>query len=413
MKKIYAFMYFLFLTAASSAQWEKIEDIKYSFINAVLFDSNNIFVGADSLYISRNKGLTWESKSISNASPEITVLFKADNRIIAGTYGNGIYHSTNSGESWQSFNKGISGFALYAKDMEMSGDTLFYGTEGGGVYYLKLDSDTWQSYNQNLPSNYAWTVNDIAVSNTNIILSSGASGYYYIRSKGSGEWKEKTIVRPGGTTLNTNAFLAFGDTVFSGSRWGIYRSIDNGNTWDSVGVREMPIEAVAFAKDGKRIYAGFTRSGGNDFFIWYTDDFGDTWNVMAHEFQYLLKLYINDNKIWAATNDGLRFYDLTPTSAEPIYKPTEFKLNQNYPNPFNPTTKIKYSVPSVGTQRAVFLQLKVYDMLGREVATLVNKNQQPGNYEVAFDASNLSSGVYFYRMQAGEFVRSKKMILMK
>ena len=139
-------MYFLFLTTASYAQWDKIEDIKYPYINTVLFDGDNIFVGADSLYISRDKGLTWESKSITSNASEITVLFKTDNKTFAGTYGDGIYQSTNSGESWQPLKNGLSGFALYAKDIELSGDTLFYGSEGGGVYSLTLDSDTWQSY---------------------------------------------------------------------------------------------------------------------------------------------------------------------------------------------------------------------------------------------------------------------------
>ena len=88
--------------------------------------------------------------------------------------------------------------------------------------------------------------------------------------------------------------------------------------------------------------------------------------------------------------------------------PTKFELKQNYPNPFNPTTNIKYSI---GKKTKV--TLKVYDMLGREIATLINKEQTPGNYAVEFDALSLSSGVYFYTLKAGEFTATKKMILMK
>ncbi len=95
--------------------------------------------------------------------------------------------------------------------------------------------------------------------------------------------------------------------------------------------------------------------------------------------------------------------------------PIKFSLSQNYPNPFNPSTTIKYSIPSaaVETGHAPSVQLHVYDMLGREVATLVNKNQQPGNYEVNFNASKLSSGVYFYKLKAGNFIATKKMILLR
>jgi hypothetical protein len=100
--------------------------------------------------------------------------------------------------------------------------------------------------------------------------------------------------------------------------------------------------------------------------------------------------------------------------------PHRFLLGQNYPNPFNPTTTIKYSIPAViarsgATRQSVdmLVQLKVYDLLGREVATLVNKQQTPGNYSVNFDASKLTSGVYFYRLQSGNFIDTKKMILMR
>lgn len=103
--------------------------------------------------------------------------------------------------------------------------------------------------------------------------------------------------------------------------------------------------------------------------------------------------------------------------------PTEFSLEQNYPNPFNPSTKIKFTIPSVGTSLMKFVQLKVYDILGNEVATLVNEEKPAGNYEVNFsaiggsssggDAWNLSSGIYFYQLKAGKFLQTKKMIYLK
>ncbi len=99
--------------------------------------------------------------------------------------------------------------------------------------------------------------------------------------------------------------------------------------------------------------------------------------------------------------------------------PSEIKLYQNYPNPFNPSTKIKYTIP-VSTKHALFVELKVYDILGREITTLVNKEQQPGNYEVEFVAnlgannySPLPSGIYFYQLSVGNYIQTKKMILLK
>ena len=88
--------------------------------------------------------------------------------------------------------------------------------------------------------------------------------------------------------------------------------------------------------------------------------------------------------------------------------PAEFSLSQNYPNPFNPSTSIKYSVPS-----NEYVSLKIYDVLGKEVATLVNQEMNAGIYEVQFDASQFTSGVYIYRLITEELSISKKMILIK
>ena len=89
-------------------------------------------------------------------------------------------------------------------------------------------------------------------------------------------------------------------------------------------------------------------------------------------------------------------------------KPERFSLGQNFPNPFNPSTTIKYSIP-----KNSLVRLKVYNILGEEVAILVNEEKPVGTYEVKFNATNLPSGVYFYRLQAGSFVETKKMIIIK
>jgi hypothetical protein len=94
---------------------------------------------------------------------------------------------------------------------------------------------------------------------------------------------------------------------------------------------------------------------------------------------------------------------------EIIYdRPERFGLDQNYPNPFNPSTRITYQVASVS-----FVQLKVYDMIGQEVAVLVNEEKQPGSYEIVFDASGLSSGIYLCQLKAGEYTAVRKMSIIK
>ena len=120
-------------------------------------------------------------------------------------------------------------------------------------------------------------------------------------------------------------------------------------------------------------------------------------------FNLKFKLAINGYTFWT---DSMK---LTVTGVAPRPQlPTVYSLMQNYPNPFNPTTEIRYQISEVSN-----VSLKVYDVLGREVRTLVNRKQGPGTYEVQFDASGLSSGVYFYRIKAEHFVDTKKLLLLK
>ncbi len=104
-----------------------------------------------------------------------------------------------------------------------------------------------------------------------------------------------------------------------------------------------------------------------------------------------------------------------PIGIQPISSevPRNFSLSQNYPNPFNPTTKIKFSIPTFKGARGMITKLIIYDILGREIAVLVNQQLKPGTYEVDFDGSNYPSGVYFYQLVADSFIETRKMVLIK
>ena len=125
-------------------------------------------------------------------------------------------------------------------------------------------------------------------------------------------------------------------------------------------------------------------------------------NLNTGNYSYRLKQIDNDGK----------FEYSNSVFVEINNQPQEFALYQNYPNPFNPSTRIQYQVSSIA-----HVTLKVYDVLGNEISTLVNEEQPAGSYEVEFDASsgiqNLASGIYFYQLKAGGFNVSKKMLLLE
>ena len=172
--------------------------------------------------------------------------------------------------------------------------------------------------------------------------------------------------------------------------------IDNGTKTDAI------------TGDGAGIQIGVTK------FTDFTENFNQTAHVSQIDNLPIGALMWDD-----ATNDAydpaaayqavLDRYNSVVVGVEQISAlPAEFSLAQNYPNPFNPSTIIEYSITNANE-----VQLAVYDIIGREIAVLVNENQSPGTYKVDFDAAQLSSGVYFYKLKAGNNVVTKKMILMK
>jgi hypothetical protein len=99
---------------------------------------------------------------------------------------------------------------------------------------------------------------------------------------------------------------------------------------------------------------------------------------------------------------------ITDVDENNSHLPQDYNLSQNYPNPFNPSTKIKYSIPQLSQ-----VQIKVFDLLGNEIETLINKEKPAGTYEITWGAENLASGVYIYQLRAGDFVQTNKMLLLK
>jgi hypothetical protein len=149
-------------------------------------------------------------------------------------------------------------------------------------------------------------------------------------------------------------------------------------TYNGSGLAEG--NAIQQTSDGGYIVSGTTYSS------WSTQDSADV---------YLVK----------TDSNGL-ITDVSDNS--PTGRPSNYALNQNYPNPFNPLTMISYQLPSVN-----LVVLKVFDILGREVTTLVNNIEQLGYKSITFDASKLSSGVYYYRLQTGNYVETKKLLLLR
>lgn len=211
------------------------------------------------------------------------------------------------------------------------------------------------------------------------------------------------------------AFAVFGTNIFAGTDHGVFLSTNNGTSWiavntgltsDSVNVLVVSLSGAG----GKNLFAG-TRGG-----VFLLSDSGTSWgavNTGGLTNINILALAVSGTNLIAGT-DGSGVWTrplsemITGVADNRNRIPTEFALNQNYPNPFNPSTVISYQLPVNS-----FVALKVYDVLGREMEVLVNERQSVGSHSAIFNASNLSGGVYFYRLQAGSYSETKKLMLLK
>ncbi|MFZ1292494.1 MAG: YCF48-related protein [Melioribacteraceae bacterium] len=193
-------------------------------------------------------------------------------------------------------------------------------------------------------------------------------------------------------------------------------TVDGGETWQSINKYGYKINDMIFIDENKGWFVG--NDNNENGVIFKTNDGGENWQlVLDNLIGSLYDIEIKDNHAWVSGNYGLllKSNDSLLTWIDNNNKPlqNEFSLNQNYPNPFNPTTTIEYSIPLNDKRETSNVHLIIYDILGREVKTLVNEIQKPGNYNIQFDGSKLSSGVYYYQLKYGSFVQTKKMLLLK
>jgi len=195
--------------------------------------------------------------------------------------------------------------------------------------------------------------------------------------------------------------------------------------WDTV---FTPFWTIVFESAGSKTYFNqifnyreYSHSFG---LIGYGDHY--LLNIGLYKYTWAADFVYSISNLRGCLLNGILYGDTTTVSVENEQNNlSEFYLYQNYPNPFNPTTKIKFTIPFVETHRdaSLLVTLKIYDVLGNEVVTLVNEQKPAGTYEVEFDGNGLPSGIYFYQLlvsalqskdgKAGTFIETKKMVLMK
>lgn len=449
----------IYLSTNMGANWKVISSgrIRSDVNDIFVYQDTMLFAATDSagVYRSLDNGKTWSNSITGEHYFSIRSLINSGNEIIAGEYleGSGVFPTTDYGNNWIQKSKGIA-TSNRALKLAVNSGGIFAGTPNG-IYKSTDNCSTWVEDTTGIGHTYIYS---FAVKDSNIFAGTYGS-YIYLSTDNGSTWTQEKNGLTNNGTIYSLAFHA--NKVYAGTLGGgVFVSTDMGSSWteDTTGMGNQGLTALY--SNGKYLFAGASSYYYASVYI-STDD-GTSWNINNNSIFFSpdssesfiiysitgigsnvfigtagsgLFVSTDNGTTWKSTNDGLTdlnifaLHILNDTlyagTKSGVWKlplgnitnsvaldqekiPSHFLLSRNYPNPFNPTTTINFSVPKSG-----IVTIKIYDILGREIKTLVSEEKAAGNYNIQFDGSRLPSGVYFYRMQAGDFVQTKKLVLLK
>ena len=411
---------FLFQSNFINAQWVKTSNDSLTHANSLVIHNNVILVATNDngVYRSTDKGANWSESNNGLPTLFINKIVRDGETIYLTTPGYGIYKSTDIGISWVRIGEGFNDISN-VKAIAVRGNNLFV-VKDGAVIKSSNGGVSWDSVNTGLGSVDARSIFIIG----NEVYTNIYDNGLYRSSIGNINWMN---VSAGLSTYyrNVRSMVASpndSNKIYIGTDEGVYFSDNGGTSWAlfNNGMDNNLVDYLIFVKNN--IFAGMGSGKGGVMTYSVSTSKWMFMNDGLPEYPYVNAMTADSSNIYIANSneDFIRYRPINQITAVNDYKKNgvvnKFLLSQNYPNPFNPTTTITYTIPKVVGVKfasAVTVQLKVFNALGKEVATLVNELETPGNYKVNFDASNLSSGIYYYQLKFGNFLETKKMILLR
>ena len=407
-----------FFTTVLEAQWNLQTSVGVMYcISAV--DNNTAWACGPNSNIIRttNGGQNWTAINPVPINITLYNIFAVNTNtaVVTGSETNGyVWKTTNGGVNWSEVLMQETGF-LNAIHINPDGTGILNGDPRpfNGRWSLWRTTNfgsTWDSTGMRVPSiNFEFGFqNALHVNGSNYYFGSNDSRIYVSTNSGV-NWTARTttIKNPYCIWFNGTVGITGGTSIVTP---GVNRSTNSGTSWSSVSVPTTN-PAGGLVGDG----TSFWLARGSVIYVstdngltWATDFNGDF--QMAGLINHLCKARTG-NKLWAVTSTGNVYFSNGVLSGVNILSsenPQHYLLSQNFPNPFNPVTNINFSIPKTSNVR-----LAVYDVNGRELEILINQNLSAGTYNADWDASKYSSGMYFYKITAGEYSQTKKMSLIK
>ena len=393
---------FLATMSSASAEWTKTLGLEGYLTKSFAVGGAQMFVGTElnGVFRSTDNGITWNQMNDGLTTVGIYSLAIIGQQIFAGVYGTGVFQSINNGTNWSKIDTGLTYPTINA--LFADGSNLFVGLNNG--IYLSTNSGTawtWElSHFPGFPISPC--VVSFAAIGTSIFAGTFGDGVFLLST--DHKWN---AVNNGLTYKYVNMICANGANLFAGTDAGVFLTTNKGNSWNAVDSGLTDTHVRALLCHGSNLFAG-TLDG-----VFLSTNNGTSWTPVNTGLSgvSINCLAVYNSVLYAGVDDGVwqrPLSEITGLSESHTTTSSTYTLEQNYPNPFNPSTHIQFVLDS-----KMFVSLTVYDVLGSKVATLVSKELSAGKHIIQWNAANMPGNVYFYRLQAGTFSQTKKLILLK
>ncbi|MCU0371626.1 MAG: T9SS type A sorting domain-containing protein [Ignavibacteria bacterium] len=394
MRKILSVLFFVLLFSQNGlfAQWVNVSNgLGNKQVYSMTNNGSVLFAGTFNygLYMSSDNGLNWTMAGIGLNNRIVFSLTTFSGYLYAGT-DLGVWKTSNNGAYW--IVTSINNNTVYS--LASNSTRVFAGLHLSGLFY-STGGTGWMISSLNITD-----IKSLAINGNFLLAGGGNNAGVHLSNNNGNNWSSTSLNNKSVHSLALN-----GSNAFAGTGSGIYRSLDSGHTWTQTAINDQLIYSLAVY--GNNVFAGSETNG-----VYFSGNNGLNW-VQVNDglgSNCVYSLYIFNNYVFAgvAANSVYRrpLGELVGISGnETTY---EYSLSQNYPNPFNPVTRISYSI-----QKQSVVSLKIFDNLGKEIRTIINELKNAGRFSAEFDGSELPSGIYYCRLQAGNFIGVRKMMLVK
>ncbi|MCF8262056.1 MAG: T9SS type A sorting domain-containing protein [Melioribacteraceae bacterium] len=417
MKKIITFFAVLFIIAAAhvNAQWTEVNNnIGSKTITSMFAFGEDLMVGTmgGGIFKSSDYGDSWIDVSGDITSKNVNdIRGGAGPQVVWAATDNGLFftqdHTSYIDGTSNITNKDINYF--WFGDSDFNGTKWAVGTNGDGVYVSDELTGPWVQRNTGLTGD-ALVVNDMSGYEDDddhySVIGTDGGVFFSIDSLNTWVAANGSLT---GDALKVNRLFGFSTVVLSATDGGYYLTTDLGVNWIEgiVGEKFNQIGIAAFGTPSSFYFLGGTNAYFSlDLQTWNSMDLTGVTGGAITSFATTSQYFYVGTETGGVFRKALANVTGIKQISETI--PDNFKLHQNYPNPFNPTTTINFDIPQTGN-----VKLSIYNSLGEKVKDLVSEIKSAGSYSVSFDASNLTSGIYFYKIEMEAFTSIKKMILVK